>query len=224
MELTSLAAGLNALFYQTDSAILAFYHRLAQQAGAVLTPFFSALTLTAWKGALLVLISLALAAFPRTRRTGICALLALVIGALCTNILLKRLVDRPRPYDFDPLLRQWWEYAGSHQEHGGSFPSGHTTAGCAFTTGFLLTRGRRWIPAGVAYVLLLGASRNYLVVHYPSDVAAGIVVGAVAGCLSFLLVRALYRRWGTTRCCGREIKIHKSGFFHSSQRTSGAEK
>ena len=144
MELTSLAAGLNALFYQTDSAILAFYHRLAQQAGAVLTPFFSALTLTAWKGALLVLISLALAAFPRTRRTGICALLALVIGALCTNILLKRLVDRPRPYDFDPLLRQWWEYAGSHQEHGGSFPSGHTTAGCAFTTGFLLTRGRRW--------------------------------------------------------------------------------
>ena len=182
-----------------DFAILRFYHTLAESAGGFLTPALGALTLTAWKGVFLIALSLALVCFRRTRRAGLCALFALGLGAVLTNLLLKNWVARPRPYAFDATLRQWWEYVGAPIESDYSFPSGHMTAACAFTTGFILTRGKQWIPIGVLYAALVGASRNYLMVHYPSDVLGGLVVGVVAGVIAFFVVRAVYRRWGGTR-------------------------
>ena len=201
MALTPMAQGLTDAFYSMDYAILEFYHNLAQSAaGKILAPILNVITLTGWKGALLILLSIVMICFPKTRRTGICALLAMAIGALFTNIVIKNAVARPRPYDFDETLRMWWIYAGSHMETGFSFPSGHMTAACAFSTGFALTRGwKRWLPVGLVYVILMGASRNFLVVHYPSDVLGGFVFGVCAGIISFCLVRAIYRKWGQTR-------------------------
>ena len=182
-----------------DFAILRFYHALAESAGGFLTPVLGIFTLTAWKGALFIALSLVLICFRKTRRTGLCALLAIGLGALFTNVLLKPVVARPRPYDFDATLRQWWVFVGAPAETGFSFPSGHTTAACAFATGFILTRGRKWIVPGALYAALMGASRNYLMVHYPSDVLGGFVTGAAAGVLAFLAIRAVYRRWGGTK-------------------------
>ena len=196
MELTAAALWLNDAFYAADHAILGFYHMLAETAGGFLTPALGVVTLTAWNGAFLLLLSLALICFRKTRRTGLCALLAISLGALLTNLLLKNWVARPRPYDFDTTLRQWWEFAGASAESDYSFPSGHMTAACAFATGFILTKGKKWLPAGALYALLIGVSRNYLMVHYPSDVLGGLVVGAAAGVIAFFVVRAVYRRWG----------------------------
>lgn len=199
MELTVFAEWLNAVFFDLDYAILGFYHSLAAACGWLLSPVLGTLTLTAWKGALLILISIVMICFRKTRRTGICCLLALAIGALFTNLLVKPAVARPRPYDFDATLRLWWEYAGSHVESDLSFPSGHMTAACGFTSAFVLSRGKKWLPWGILYVVLMGVSRNYLIVHYPSDVLFGFLFGAVAGIISFFLVRAVYRRWGNTK-------------------------
>ena len=179
-----------------DFAILRFYHILAESVGGVLTPVLRVLTLTAWKGVFLIALSLALVCFRKTRRAGLCALFALGLGALLTNLLLKPCVARPRPYDFDMTLRQWWEFAGASAESDYSFPSGHMTAACAFATGFILTKGKKWLPAGALYALLIGVSRNYLMVHYPTDVLGGLVVGVAAGVIAFFVVRAVYRRWG----------------------------
>ena len=204
MELTAAAQWLNNVFYEADYAILSFYHTLAESAGGFLTPVLGTLTLTAWKGAFLMLLSLALICFRKTRRAGLCALLAIALGALFTNLLIKDQVARPRPHLFDETLRQWWEYVGAQSVSDHSFPSGHMTAACAFTTGFVLAKGKKWIPVGVLYVALMGVSRNYLMVHYPSDVLGGLVTGVAAGVISFFAVRAVYRRWGGRRLLREE--------------------
>ena len=200
LALTPMAQGLTDVFYNMDFAILSFYHNLAETAaGRILSPILYVITLTGWKGAFLILLSLVMIAFRKTRRTGICCLLALAIGAIFTNLIVKNAVARPRPYNFDDTLRTWWIYAGSHMESDLSFPSGHMTAACAFTTGFVLSRGKKWLPVGILYVCLMGISRNFLIVHYPSDVVGGFLFGACAGILSFFLVRAIYRKWGQTK-------------------------
>lgn len=212
VALTPLAQGLTDVFFDMDYAILEFYHNLAETAvGRVLSPILTALTYTAWKGIPLILLSLALMCFRKTRRTGICALMAIAIGALFTNLIIKNAVARPRPYNFDETLRIWWIYAGAHMESDLSFPSGHMTCACAFTTGFVLTQGKKWLPVGIIYVVLMGVSRNFLIVHYPSDVLGGFIFGTAAGIIAFFIVRAIYRKWGQT-------KFLRENFLHETQK------
>ena len=40
----------------------------------------------------------------------------------------------------------------------------------------------------------MGASRNYVMVHYPSDVLGGIIVGLIAGVLAFVIVNAVMKK------------------------------
>jgi len=63
-----------------------------------------------------------------------------------------------------------------------SFPSGHTTAIFAFVIPFLAADARMLpllLPAGLIVMASVGWSRIYLGLHYPSDVAAGALIGAV---------------------------------------------
>lgn len=94
---------------------------------------------------------------------------------LLLNLLLKELIQRPRPM-MSPLVAM-----SSY-----SFPSGHTMNSTIFylTMAFYyyhLTRRKRgslFIMIGaLGVILLIGFSRVYLGVHYPSDVLAGYVVG-----------------------------------------------
>ena len=200
IALTTLAQWINAVFFEMDYAILGFYHDLAQTAfGRVLAPILNAITLTGWKGAFLILVSLALIIFRKTRRTGLCTLLALLIGAIFTNVIVKNAVARPRPYNFDSVLRSWWIYVGSHMESDLSFPSGHMTAACGFTSAFVLSRGKKWLPVALLYIILMGVSRNFLIVHYPSDVLGGFLFGTCAGVISFFVIRAIYQKWGKSK-------------------------
>lgn len=86
-----------------------------------------------------------------------------------------------------------------------SFPSGHATMsliGCGMLlyVVFVALRPRRSVRtvllcAGVAFVMLVGASRIYLGVHYPSDVLGGWAVAAawLAVCISVAGI-VLHRR------------------------------
>ena len=200
IALTSFTQWLNALFFDMDFAILSWYHDLAQTGfGRVLAPILNVITYTAWKGAFLLLIAFVMICFRKTRRTGLCSFLAMAIGLLAVNILIKPLAARPRPYVFDASLREWWIYMGSHMESDYSFPSGHMNAACAFTSAFVLSRGKKWLIPGLIYVILMGVSRNFLIVHYPSDVLAAFITGTCAGVISFFIIRAIYSRWGETK-------------------------
>lgn len=191
MVLTAAALWLDQTFAVPDQAILGAVHTLQQSPlGVVLDPLAVLLALLGKGGIALILLGLVLLACRPTRRLGLGVLLALAIGALCTNLLLKPLVDRPRPYaDAGRILHQWWLEAGAHLESDASFPSGHSTAAMAAMAAlfFLGRRRRTWLC--LLFALAMGLSRLYLVVHYPTDVLAGLLIGFGAGYLAARLVR-----------------------------------
>ncbi|GGR45417.1 phosphatidylglycerophosphatase [Deinococcus seoulensis] len=114
-----------------------------------------------------------------------------VAGATLLNVAAKVVFQRPRPDELLAVLN----------EPGFSFPSGHAMANAAF--GFALTlvfwRSRAGWPVavlGLLWALAVGASRNYLGVHYPSDVLAGFTA-SVAWVAGLYVVMA--RRWPQLR-------------------------
>lgn len=190
---SNFAKWLDMAFSGFDGAILEFYHRLAEWCGTLLTPFMYLITITGNKALFLILLSLALVLFSKTRKTGFCMLLAILCGALMTNVLLKETICRLRPYVASDLFREFWTFVGAHAESEFSFPSGHTTAAAAAATGLWLVRGKKYLAVSIPYVALMAASRNYFMVHYPTDVIAGAVVGTIAGVIAYFITLGIYR-------------------------------
>ncbi len=117
------------------------------------------------------------------------------LGGWILNDVLKVMFARPRP-SVVPHLRE----VGS-----ASFPSGHalTSAVVYLTLGTLLMRvaeGRllKWYCISVAMLttVLVGLSRLYLGVHYPTDVLAGWLVGLSWALICWLVERSIERRYG----------------------------
>ncbi len=176
-----------------DYTILGAVHRLQQTgADAVLGPLARLFSLLGRGGIALILLGLFLLAFRRTRRYGAAVLLSLAIGALLTNVLFKPLVARPRPYaGTASVLYRWWREAGASFERDLSFPSGHTTAAMAAMSALFFldahAKRTRWLYLLPAF--LMGFSRLYLVVHYPTDVLAGLLTGLLSGALAAAVCR-----------------------------------
>ena len=190
---SNFAKWLDIVFAGFDGAILDFYHRLAEWCSALLTPFMYLITITGNKALFLILLSFALILFAKTRKTGFCMLLAILCGALMTNVILKETICRLRPYVASDLFREFWTFVGAHAESEFSFPSGHTTAAAAAATGLWLVRGKKYLAISIPCVALMAASRNYFMVHYPTDVIAGAVIGTLGGIIAYLITLAIYR-------------------------------
>lgn len=189
MTPSPFALWLDSFFADFDYAILAWLHGAAEAAGDFLTPFFSFVSLTGTMGALTFVLAFAFLIPAKTRKAGVCMIVALFVGAFFTNVLLKDLVARPRPFaDEFGVYHAWWQFVGSPLETDYSFPSGHTTGAMAAMTAFALGIRKPVAWFGLLYVVLMGLSRNYLMVHYPSDVLGGIIVGALAAVIAAILV------------------------------------
>ncbi|MBR4549108.1 MAG: phosphatase PAP2 family protein [Oscillospiraceae bacterium] len=193
MELTAFAGWLNSAFGGYDRFLLRLMHSMADSLGSVLTPLMKGITFLGEKGLILIVISLVLMLFSRTRRTGVCMFGAIACGAILTNFILKDWVARPRPFESFTAYRQWWEALGAPAEDGFSFPSGHVTAAVAGLTGLCLTRGRKWILPSVIWVLLMAVSRNYLMAHFPSDVLFAALIGLIAAFIAYAITQLIFR-------------------------------
>lgn len=102
-----------------------------------------------------------------------CALRMALVGGLNLVVYkaLKRKVARPRPFRSCPEIQAW---ARSLDEY--SFPSGHMLHATAFST-LLCTYypGLAWLLW--PFTVLVAMSRVSLGLHYPSDVAVGVLMG-----------------------------------------------
>ena len=176
-----------------DGAILSWLHSLAELTGGALTPLMSFITLIGEKGITMFLLALCLMLFPKTRKAGVCIFGAVCCGALITNVILKDLVARPRPFEAEALYREWWQFVGSPAEDGFSFPSGHVTAAAAGWTAICLMWGKKWIAPSIAYVALMALSRNYLMAHYPSDVIAAMCVGILSAIVAYMISGFIFK-------------------------------
>lgn len=198
MELTFLANWLNTAFASFDLTILSFFHSLAVSAGEFFSPFFHAITFTGEGGWLFILIALTLLLFSKTRRSGIMMALSIIVGALLTNVLLKNIVARPRPYISVEEIEAWWQYIGAIVMSDKSFPSGHTNITAAALLGlwFSFDKKKRVIFAAplFVFIILMGASRLYLMVHYPTDVIGGIFTGVISGIAAYFLTKLIYKK------------------------------
>ena len=58
---------------------------------------------------------------------------------------------------------------------------------------FFLAGNKKYSWTGFFAALLIGFSRIYLCVHYPSDVLFGFIVGIIAGSIAYLIVWLLYK-------------------------------
>jgi len=109
------------------------------------------------------------------KRDALSLVIILVMGVII-NLSLKQVIQRPRPV-ISPLIA----------ESSYSFPSGHAMNSSVFYLAmsfyvYHLTKRKKLsllvTMGSIALIILIGLSRIYLGVHYPSDIVAGYVVGA----------------------------------------------
>lgn len=182
-----------SFFNGFDHNILSFWHSLAESTGGALTPLFKFITLIGEKGIWMLVLAVILMCFAKTRKIGICLFGAVCCGALVTNIVLKDLIARPRPFEVAGLdYRSWWIAIGQPFEDGYSFPSGHVTAAAAGVLAMAFTWDKKVLLAGVPYVMLMGAARNYLMAHYPTDVLGGCAVGLFSAVVAYGITVFIY--------------------------------
>jgi undecaprenyl-diphosphatase len=108
-----------------------------------------------------------------------------MLAALGVNQPISAVVGEPRPYATLPNILVLAQHS-----HDPSFPSDHAVMAGAVAAGlFLVSRRLGWLAALAAVVMAF--ARVYIAAHYPQDVVAGLLVGAVVSLLGFWLVRRL---------------------------------
>ena len=113
--------------------------------------------------------------------------IAVALAFRIDNVL-KAVIERPRP----PAAVDGLDV----REHigGFAFPSGHTTMAAALAAALHPVLPRPWRPVLWALVLVVGAGRLHVGVHWPLDVLGGITLGIAIGTVAWLVVRLEDRR------------------------------
>ena len=108
---------------------------------------------------------------------------ALIGSLVINNHLIKNLVQRPRPFvtftDLKIIIPTPSEF---------SFPSGHTASSFAAASVFYRHLPKKLGIPSVILAGLIGFSRLYVGVHYPTDVIAGVIMGILLSYMAEFLV------------------------------------
>lgn len=176
-----------------------------------LTPVMKIITLFGEDGIFWILVCLVLILFRRTRRLGVICSLSLLFTFITCNLVLKPAVDRIRPWVTFQMVNAMLPPPGD-----ASFPSGHsansmgpawalfiatmpvrTAAGRSYDEVRCLGwKGEGASPqmmhrlgiAAVILAVLIGVSRLYLGMHYPTDVACGLLLGMIAATAVYVVI------------------------------------
>lgn len=135
---------------------------------------------------------------PKHRKMGLSMGVALMMGLVICNMILKPVVGRIRPYDYQLEFFQKTIPLLIERQHDFSFPSGHTIASFEAAVAMLICNKKLGIPAMILAVLI-AFSRMYLYVHYPTDVIASVILGTGLAFLGVFLVNKGWALWETRK-------------------------
>lgn len=146
-------------------------------------------------GIFFILTTVVLLIFRKTRRLGILLGIGLLVGEILNNILIKNIVARPRPYVASEEYYMMWTFVnGSGVKMGSySFPSGHTCTAALFGIGLFIGLNKKYSWVFLLVPVLMGLSRIFLFVHYPSDVIFGILFGMISIIIAYFLTKLLLK-------------------------------
>ena len=177
-----------------------------------LTPFMKFISMLCNGGCFWIALCLILLLFKKTRRLGIICTLSLLMTFLICNLCIKPVVNRTRPWITFPEVTAFLPPPGD-----ASFPSGHSansmgTAWAMFLATMPVKIGTRksyedvpclgWKGSGadprmmhrlsiilVVLAVLIGISRLYLGMHYPSDVICGLLLGMICAGIVHIIIK-----------------------------------
>lgn len=123
----------------------------------------------------------------------------LVLISFYLNSLIKNAVGHPRPFDLDPSIKLV-------DATGYGLPSGHAQS-AALVWGGVAAHARNGWAWGGAFALagVIGLSRVYLGVHFPTDVFAGWMIGAVLLLAGSAIYRVTADRFRTRSLAGQVV-------------------
>lgn len=128
-------------------------------------------------GFIWIFLTLIFLASKKERIMGKILALSILTNVIVVNLITKPLVARVRPFDLignvSILINNPIDY---------SFPSGHTAIAFAFVTIlWFFGKSKFFKISSLVLAILMGISRLYLYVHYPSDVIGGAIFGILCG-------------------------------------------
>ena len=175
------------LIQQMDLSILLFIQEHLRFAW--MNGFWEFITKFGDGGKFWILLTLLLLIPKKTRKAGAVAACSLILSFLITNVTLKPLVNRTRPYNYSDLIIPLGRIP-----YEASFPSGHTSVSfsCALVYVRMLPK-KCGIPL-VVLATLIALSRLYLCVHFPTDVMGGFLVGLVSSTVAYACSQRLKQR------------------------------
>lgn len=173
-----------------DYTVLSFFHNLALNYGKILNPIaktfhFIGSPLTCAPAIICLILFIV-----TRRKRWLIVFVSICCATVVSQLIVKQLVGRVRPFNSEVITeyKNWWAAAGSINEKGKSFPSGHSASSMGFAVSLFITSKRKNIAwLGFVYALIMAASRCYAVVHYPSDVFVGLIIGTIVGYLTVKL-------------------------------------
>lgn len=161
----------------------------------VLTAVLSFYTHLGDKGLLFIALALLLLLFRQSRKGGAAALVGMLLGLLVTNVTIKPLVARARPW---VVMEGFTALVAEHDPN--SFPSGHSCSAFAFAAALWVTLPWKWARvAALLSAVVMAFSRLYVGVHFPSDVLTGVLIGTLCGLAGAWLVNYFTRRLSERR-------------------------
>ncbi|QSX06377.1 phosphatase PAP2 family protein [Sedimentibacter sp. zth1] len=137
---------------------------------AFLDVFFEALTLFGEETLLVVIASYVFLSIDKNKGY---KLIFTIVSGTCFNAIIKNIFKIQRPIGIEGILSKRVETATGY-----SFPSGHTQASSTFWTTLCLIFKKKYLYIfSIILIFLVGLSRIYLGVHWPTDVVFAAIFG-----------------------------------------------
>ncbi|WP_036977944.1 phosphatase PAP2 family protein [Pseudobutyrivibrio sp. MD2005] len=160
----------------------------------VLDSFFLTVNkITGSYGQLWVVIAVILLFFKKTRKIGVAVLVSYVLVYVLGQYGLKNMFSRMRPCQIDETFELLVARPSSL-----SFPSTHSAWAFGAATAIFLGNKKGGFIA-LIWAALIAFSRMYLFLHFPTDVLAGIVFGALMGIIAVKLVDIITKKIGAAK-------------------------